>query len=89
MALRFSGRQTCPGNEFPNKQESKAMDFKPGEIVQLKSGGRGLTVVKQTKDIVDVIWYADTDDAIRTATIPAVCLALIEFADDEDDLDDE
>ncbi len=24
------------------------MEFKPGEIVQLKSGGRGLTVVKQT-----------------------------------------
>ena len=28
----------------------KAMDFKPGEIVQLKSGGRGMTVVRQTKD---------------------------------------
>jgi uncharacterized protein YodC (DUF2158 family) len=64
------------------------MDFKPGEIVQLKSGGRGLTVVRQVKQDVDVIWYADTDDAVRTATIPAVCLALIEFADDEE-LDDE
>ncbi len=36
-----------------------------------------------------MIWYADTDDAIRTATIPAACLALIEFADDEDDLEDD
>jgi uncharacterized protein YodC (DUF2158 family) len=65
------------------------MDFKPGEIVQLKSGGRGLTVVRQVKQDVEVIWYADTDDAIRTATVPADCLVLIEFADDEDDLDDE
>jgi uncharacterized protein YodC (DUF2158 family) len=65
------------------------MDFKPGEIVQLKSGGRSLTVVRQVKEDVDVIWYADAEDAIRTATVPAVCLALIEFADDEDDLDEE
>jgi uncharacterized protein YodC (DUF2158 family) len=65
------------------------MEFKPGEIVQLKSGGRALTVVRQVKLDVDVVWYADSEDAVRTATIPAVALALIEFADDEDDLDDE
>ncbi|WP_374545694.1 DUF2158 domain-containing protein [Rhodoblastus sp.] len=64
------------------------MDFKPGEVVQLKSGGRGMTVVKQTKDAVDVVWYADSDDAIRSATVPAACLALIDF-DDEDDLDED
>ncbi|WP_294541105.1 DUF2158 domain-containing protein [uncultured Rhodoblastus sp.] len=65
------------------------MEFKPGEIVQLKSGGRSLTVVRQVKENVEVIWYADADDVVRTATVPAVCLALIEFADDEDELDDE
>jgi uncharacterized protein YodC (DUF2158 family) len=65
------------------------MEFKPGEIVQLKSGGRALTVVRQVKQDVEVVWYADSEDAVRTATIPAVALALIEFADDEDDLDDE
>jgi uncharacterized protein YodC (DUF2158 family) len=65
------------------------MDFKPGEVVQLKSGGRGMTVVKQTKDQVDVVWYADSDDAVRTATLPAVCIALIDFDDDEDLDDDE
>lgn len=60
------------------------MDFKPGEIVQLKSGGRGMTVVRQTKDGVDVIWYAESDDAVRAATIPAACLSAIEFDDDEE-----
>ncbi|WP_298426825.1 DUF2158 domain-containing protein [Rhodoblastus sp.] len=65
------------------------MDFKPGEVVQLKSGGRGMTVVRQTKDQVELTWYADSDDAIRTATVPAACLSLIEFDDDEDLEDDE
>ena len=65
------------------------MDFKPGEVVQLKSGGRGMTVVRQTKDQVEVIWYADSDDAVRTATVPAACVALIDFDDDEDLDDDE
>jgi len=65
------------------------MDFKPGEVVQLKSGGRGMTVVRQNKDEVDVIWYAENDDAVRTATIPAACLSLIEFDDDDDEFEDE
>ncbi len=60
------------------------MDFKPGEIVQLKSGGRGMTVARQTKDGVDVIWYAESDDAVRSATIPPACLSPIEFDDDEE-----
>jgi uncharacterized protein YodC (DUF2158 family) len=64
------------------------MDFKPGEVVQLKSGGRGMTVVRQAKDQIDVIWYAESDDAVRAATIPAVCLALIAF-DDEEDFDED
>jgi uncharacterized protein YodC (DUF2158 family) len=65
----------------------QAMDFKPGEIVQLKSGGRGMTVVRQTKDQVDLVWYADSDDALRTATVTAACLSLIEF--DDDDIEDD
>ncbi|MCI4677621.1 DUF2158 domain-containing protein [Rhodoblastus acidophilus] len=64
------------------------MDFKPGEVVQLKSGGRSMTVVRQTKDQVELTWYADSDDAIRTAIVPAACLSLIEFDDDEE-FDDE
>jgi hypothetical protein len=48
-----------------------------------------MTVVRQTKDQVEVIWYADSDDAVRTATLPAACVALIDFDDDEDLDDDE
>lgn len=65
------------------------MEFKPGDVVQLKSGGRGMTVVACTKDLVDVVWYAESDDQVRTATIPLACLALIEFDDDEDFEEDE
>jgi hypothetical protein len=57
--------------------------------VQLKSGGRSMTVVKSDKANVDVIWYAETDDAIRTATVPAACLDVIELDDDEDFEEDE
>ena len=64
------------------------MDFKPGDLVQLKSGGRAMTVVKAGKTDVDVIWYAETDDALCNATVPGVCLDLIDLADDED-LEDE
>jgi uncharacterized protein YodC (DUF2158 family) len=63
------------------------MDFRPGAVVQLKSGGRGMTVTRQVKDQVDVIWYAESDDAIRTATVPSICLAPIEF--DDNDFDDD
>jgi hypothetical protein len=56
--------------------------------VQLKSGGRSMTVVKTTKTDVDVIWYAESDDNLRTATIPAVCLGVIELEDLEDFEDD-
>jgi uncharacterized protein YodC (DUF2158 family) len=64
------------------------MEFRPGEVVQLKSGGRGMTVTRQVKDQVEVIWYAESEDAIRTATIPAICLALIAF-DDDDEFDED
>ena len=60
------------------------MDFKPGDIVQLKSGGRAMTVVKQIKEDVDVIWYAEQDNSIRTSSIPAIALAVIELDDDEE-----
>ncbi|MGO8738297.1 YodC family protein [Rhodoblastus sp.] len=65
------------------------MDFQPGEVVQLKSGGRAMTVARQIKDQVEVVWYAESEDAIRTATVPAVCLAPIAFDDDEDLDEDE
>jgi len=69
--------------------EDIQMEFRPGDLVQLKSGGRSMTVVKSDKTSVDVIWYAETDDALRTATVPAVCLDVIELDDDEDFEEDE
>jgi uncharacterized protein YodC (DUF2158 family) len=60
------------------------MEIRPGDLVQLKSGGRSMTVVKSDKTGVDVIWYAESDDTIRNATIPAACLDVIELEDDED-----
>jgi uncharacterized protein YodC (DUF2158 family) len=65
------------------------MEFRPGDLVQLKSGGRSMTVVKSDKTTVDVIWYAESDDTIRNATIPAACLDVIELDDEEDFEDDE
>jgi uncharacterized protein YodC (DUF2158 family) len=65
------------------------MEFRPGDLVQLKSGGRSMTVVKSDKSNVDVIWYAESDDNLRNATIPAACLDVIELDDDEDFEDDE
>ena len=44
------------------------MEIRPGDLVQLKSGGRSMTVVKADKASVDVIWYAESDDTIRNAT---------------------
>jgi uncharacterized protein YodC (DUF2158 family) len=86
MALRTGSPGAEAGRETARSEETMA--FKPGEVVQLKSGGRGMTVVRQTKDEVDVVWYADSDDAVRHATLPAACLALIEFEDDDLDDDD-
>lgn len=65
------------------------MEFRPGDLVQLKSGGRSMTVVKSDKTNVDVIWYAESVDEIRNATIPAACLDVIELDDDEEFEDEE
>jgi uncharacterized protein YodC (DUF2158 family) len=70
-------------------EASKAMNFKTGDIVQLKSGGRGLTVVKQTGAQVDLVWYGENDDTLHTGTVPADCLALIQFDDEDLEDDDE
>lgn len=61
------------------------MDFKKGDIVQLKSGGPAMLVTGETGEGVQVLWYAEIADEIRTATVPAFCLveAEIEEVDDE------
>lgn len=69
------------------------MDFEPGRIVALKSGGPPLTVVEADGDEVRCIWFAHADDRLQEARIPAACLEAVgemegDFDDDEDDEED-
>ena len=61
------------------------MDFKKGDIVQLKAGGPAMIVTGETGEGVQVLWYGEMTDAIKTGSIPAFCLveAEIEEVDDE------
>jgi uncharacterized protein YodC (DUF2158 family) len=62
--------------------------FKIGDVVQLKSGGPTLTVVK-AGDEVECIWYAEDGETFKRETLPAACLESIEFEDDEAGEDDD
>ena len=57
--------------------------FEPGNIVQIKSGGPIMTVVSVGDSGVHCLWYGETTDDIRTATLPPVVLDLLEVADDD------
>ena len=61
------------------------MDFKKGDIVQLKAGGPAMIVTGVAGDHVEVLWYAEISDEIKTGTVPDFCLveAEIEDADGE------
>ena len=60
------------------------MDFEPGSIVTLKSGGPPLTVVGTDEDEVRCIWFAHADDRLQEARIPAACLEAVGEMEDED-----
>jgi uncharacterized protein YodC (DUF2158 family) len=55
------------------------MEFKKGDIVQLKSGGPAMIVVGQLNDMVDCLWYGEIADAVREHRIPAFCLVEAEI----------
>ncbi|UDL93036.1 MULTISPECIES: DUF2158 domain-containing protein [Lichenihabitans] len=61
------------------------MDFKKGDIVQLKAGGPAMIVTGEGAEGVQVLWYGEMSDDIKTGTVPAFCLveAEIEEVDDE------
>ena len=68
------------------------MEFEVGAIVVLKSGGPPLTVAEIVADGVRCIWFAQPDDKLRSAVIPASCLDPMDDAfgdEDEEDEDDE
>lgn len=59
------------------------MDFEPGSIVALKSGGPPLTVVATEGDQVRVLWFAQSDDRLQEAHLPTACLEPVsDFGDD-------
>ncbi len=61
------------------------MEFKKGDIVQLKSGGPAMVVTGSTGEGVSVLWYGEVADDLKTGTVPAFSLveAEIEEVDDE------
>lgn len=61
------------------------MDFKKGDIVQLKSGGPAMVVTGSGGEGVQVLWYGEMVDEIRTATVPSICLAEAEIEEVEDE----
>lgn len=65
------------------------MDFEPGKVVTLKSGGPPLTVVEVDGDQVRCIWFAHADDRLQDARIPAACLDVLGEDDMAGDFEDE
>lgn len=63
--------------------------FEPGDVVQLKSFGPAMTVISVSAEGVQVLWYAEADDDVKTHVIPAIALEKITVLDDKDDDDDD
>ncbi len=63
--------------------------FEPGDIVQLKSFGPAMTVIAVTAEGVQVIWYGEAEDEVKTHVIPAIALEKITVLDEEDDEDED
>lgn len=61
------------------------MDFKTGDIVQLKSGGPAMVVTGAAGDGVTVLWYGEMVDEIKTGTVPAFCLIEAEIEEVDED----
>lgn len=70
------------------------MEFAPGDVVELKSGGPLLTVVSASADKVSCIWFEETHGEFRTHDFAPVLLNKAELVeegdeDEEDEEDDE
>ena len=64
------------------------MTYRPGAIVQLKSGGPAMTVVGPEKEGIRCVWYSEADGQIHSTNVPSICLDEI-LLDDEDDGDED
>jgi uncharacterized protein YodC (DUF2158 family) len=61
------------------------VEFKKGDIVQLKSGGPAMIVTSQTGETVQCLWYGEIADDLRRGEIPAFCLVEAEIEEVDDD----
>lgn len=73
------------------------MDYNPGDLVRVRSGGPVLTVVKTDAADVSVVWFCDLTGEFRSQSLAAVVLEPVDLLDeteddiselDEDDLDE-
>jgi uncharacterized protein YodC (DUF2158 family) len=60
------------------------MTFDKGDIVQLKAGGPAMIVTGHTGDSVQVLWYGEMNDEIKTGTVPDFCLVEAEIEEVDD-----
>ncbi|QJP17158.1 DUF2158 domain-containing protein [Starkeya sp. ORNL1] len=65
------------------------MEFAPGDVVELKSGGPLLTVVTATAEKVSCIWFEETVGEFRTHEFAPVLLSKAELEGEEEDEDEE
>ncbi len=61
------------------------MEFKKGDIVQLKSGGPAMVVTGLSGEGVQILWYGEMVDEIKTATVPGFSLIEAEIEDADED----
>ena len=61
-----------------------AVDFKKGDIVQLKSGGPAMIVTGQNGETVQCLWYGEVTDEVKTGAIPSFCLVEAEIEEVDD-----
>lgn len=63
--------------------------FEIGDVVMLKSGGQTATVTKIEKTDVTVTYFSEPSGEFKTAVLAAAILEVVDFSDDEDDVEDE
>ncbi|MDR3496379.1 MAG: DUF2158 domain-containing protein [Ancalomicrobiaceae bacterium] len=66
-------------------------DLEIGSVVMLKSGGVSVTITALDKKAktATVTWYADKSEEFKTATLPLEVVFAVDFADDEDEVEDD
>ena len=61
------------------------MTFSKGDIVQLKAGGPAMIVTGISGESVEVLWYGEMSDDIKTGSVPGFCLVEAEIEEVDED----